>query len=414
MNEEVIVTRECFLRTDRMVNILYNDLIGFLGKSVSMGQILSRWVTTIMVIAALVALYQALQPPEQRRQLGVHRWVVGQFKAGEEVDVKGDPASLDSRPRAEVDLVLPDPAEPARAIALPDRETLHVNEESASPDALPSEKPASQSVASHPGSLQENPTTEKSSSRYPDGTIIRIEIDNTYWHIERGSRRPFRTRTEMASYGFDLNNAVVVSPEDLARYAIGEAMQIRGGSLLRDLASGQLYLMQEGTLLPFDSAEVLIGSGYDLNAVRDMESGEIQNYDQGEIITQETNRFSDTKVMTDSSPVIYLLEMNHGQLIRRPIPSPGVFSSQGWRRWEDIVVISQQEMDGYPVGRQIDYRDGALIKGETSAEVFVVERSMRRPFATLQTLEELGYQREGIIDIPEAELATLPLGQVIE
>lgn len=378
-----------------------------------MGQIISRWVTTIMIIVALAALYQALQPPEQRRQFVVHRWVVGQFKTGEEAAVEGGSVDLGSRPRAEVDLTLPDQTEPGRKIILPEQDANPVDGDGG-PDEPASEIVKEGASPRNPDGTSGGDAGEVTSSRYPDGTIIQIEVDNTYWYIEGGYRRPFRTRTELASLGFDLKNAVVVSPEDLAEFAIGEAMQIRGGSLLRDPASGQVFLMQEGTLLPFGSAEVLIGSGYDPNAVRDMEPGEIQNYEQGEMITEETNRFSQTKITISDDPMVYLLEMENGQLARRPIPSPGVFSSQGWRRWEDIVVISEEEMESYPVGSQINYRDGTLVKGEESPEVFVMERGLRRPFAEEGTLEKLGYQPEAIIAIPEHELATLPLGQIVE
>lgn len=91
-----------------------------------------------------------------------------------------------------------------------------------------------------------------------------------------------------------------------------------------------------------------------------------------------------TLIRTASSDKIFVLDNG----VKHYIPSPQIFESR--YRWQDMVTISENEMESYSTGDHILFRDGTLISDKNA--VYVVVDGQKRPFASPTTFEMKGYK----------------------
>lgn len=96
---------------------------------------------------------------------------------------------------------------------------------------------------------------------------------------------------------------------------------------------------------------------------------------------------------------------------KRAFPSPEVFLSHGYH-WQQVVQLSDAELATLPDGPPLTFRNGVLLKGQEET-VYIVEHGCRRPFVSATAFEALGYRWENVLTIPDEQLATLPMGACV-
>ncbi|MCK4592195.1 hypothetical protein KAT63_02000 [Candidatus Parcubacteria bacterium] len=107
---------------------------------------------------------------------------------------------------------------------------------------------------------------------------------------------------------------------------------------------------------------------------------------------------------------VYLIENEN----KRWITSPAVFISNGYK-WEDIVIVTDLELELYPNGENIkasfDLKpDGSLIKG-SSPEVYLIENENKRWITSPAVFISNGYKWEDIIIVTDYELNSYSNGK---
>ncbi|MEG4855726.1 hypothetical protein QUB10_33315, partial [Microcoleus sp. B5-D4] len=94
---------------------------------------------------------------------------------------------------------------------------------------------------------------------------------------------------------------------------------------------------------------------------------------------------------------------------RRGIADPATFKINGFK-WEDVKAIPDDELNNIPLGALLSGgRDGALLKG-SSPEICVMESGKRRSIPDTATFEARGYKWEDVVIIPDNELDNIPRG----
>jgi hypothetical protein len=248
---------------------------------------------------------------------------------------------------------------------------------------------------------------------YPSGTLLKKVGDPTVYLLENQALKGFRTPTEFDSHGLNWDWLVEITATEFDIYRTLGVLAIRSGTLVKPADSPTVYLKQGNKLLPFSSADTFLSLGYQWDAIRTMVGGEDGYYEKGAVMSGGSTHFESTKIKTAGNPTVYILEQDGEELVRRGIPSAGVFLSQGWR-WPEIVTIPSGEMAGYPSGELLFYRDGALIKGDGTPAVYVMEYGKRRPIPTGDDFEAMRYRWENIISIPAAELSQIATGSQVK
>jgi len=113
-------------------------------------------------------------------------------------------------------------------------------------------------------------------------------------------------------------------------------------------------------------------------------------------------------VKVPGKPTVYKIEDDTA----KPILSAGVFEANGFA-WTDLEEISQDELDTYAEGDNLNYPDGTLIKGSGPA-VFVVSNGQKRPLVSASAFLGLGYKWGNIKKIRDPEVSEYDTGDPVE
>jgi len=198
------------------------------------------------------------------------------------------------------------------------------------------------------------PISSSDLEKYDEGKPIRFAnysllraTDGGIFLLVDDARRPIISMKVFRTLGFNADELVDVTDEDLASYPEGEAITLESaypqGGLLQDKISGGVYWVQDGVKYPIWSKEIM-NINFGSHPITQISSEELTHYRTGEPI-----RFRDgTLVGAKGSPTVYVI--SNGE--RRPISSESVFNSYGWK-WNNIVWTLDGAVNLHPLGEPV-------------------------------------------------------------
>lgn len=239
---------------------------------------------------------------------------------------------------------------------------------------------------------------------YPDGALLRARGDTTVWVIADGVRKPFLSQAAfLASY--DPRKVITVPAAELEMYVRGPGIKFADGSLLR-APSGGVYLIANGRKRAITSRNAFRAVGFNPEEVVRASWDDLEAFPLGEPITADSQapsgrvvQVSDGLVYVDehdvrhaiTSPEVYRsafgrrkpvrgslaalaalpqgepVRFRDGELIgvkggdgiylisdgqRRPIPSKEIFTAYRYR-WRNIIWTNQRSLDAHPLGEPL-------------------------------------------------------------
>ncbi|MBI1961469.1 MAG: hypothetical protein HYS45_02080 [Parcubacteria group bacterium] len=252
---------------------------------------------------------------------------------------------------------------------------------------------------------------------YPDGTLLQGEGEAGVWLLQNGKRRPFLTRTALYSR-YHPDRIIPVSKNELEKYEIGAPIKFANYSLLRS-PKGTVYLLVDDTIRGIASREVFRTIGFNPEEVVQVTEDDLALYAKGENITLASayptgallqdkktgavfwvqdgekqgiidrtilaNNFKNVRpspVHSDELvkyPYIGRLKLADGTTItspessavyvisdglRRPVISGEAFEKLGFN-WDDVVEVPQSVVDLHPLGDPLDlivtYGEGEIL-----------------------------------------------------
>jgi len=242
---------------------------------------------------------------------------------------------------------------------------------------------------------------------YPDGTLVRQEGQSGVWLIEYGKRRPFWSKTALASC-YDTSNIIEVSRNDLLRYDIGYPIKYPNYSLLSG-GDGKVYLTVNNEKKHIESAEVFRLIGYNSEEVVAVTDDELDYYKDGRKITL-TSLYPQGALLQDSkSGGVYYVEDG----IKYPIWDKEIMLANypNYR----LTQVSTDELSKYVTAATgVGFKDGTLMKTVKDPKVYVISNGKRRWVANEGTFNQLGYKWNNIIDVSEKVASLHPVGQELD
>lgn len=227
---------------------------------------------------------------------------------------------------------------------------------------------------------------------YPDGALLQSTVDGAIWLIQNGVRRPFASKSAFASrYSFD--KLIPVKPDELEQYEIGTAIKYSNYSLLKNPA-GIIYLLEDDTLRPIDSWEVFRLIGFNPEEVVEVEEADILEYAKGESITVESTYPTGALIQDNSTGGVYYVKDG----IKQPIWSKSLMTLYYGNK--KLTAVSPDELTKYVTGDPVKLKDGELVKAPEDSRVFVISNGLKRPIATAEVFETLGYKWSNIVEVP--------------
>jgi len=130
-----------------------------------------------------------------------------------------------------------------------------------------------------------------------------------------------------------------------------------------------------------------------------------------EDVKEVTQEFLDTfpyaRLITtpDNSSVYYLYQRPQVRWLKIAIPSPTVFISYPQNEWGNIVVVNQLDVDAYPFAN--------LVKVPKQEQIYLLENSIRRPFASSDVFAQSNLNPYHIVGINEVHLNAYNLGSPV-
>jgi len=240
---------------------------------------------------------------------------------------------------------------------------------------------------------------------YPDGTLLQSNASTTVWLIQDSKKRPFVSMGALLSR-YDLKKIIMVNDSDLQSYSQGAPIKFPQYSLVRS-PKGTIYLLVDDTKhgiaskevfrrIGFNSIEVVKGSWEDLNA-----------YKEGVAITATTTYPVGALLQDKKTGGVYWVIDNK----KAPIQDK-VFLTTKFRN-KQIKVVTSKELNKYATATPVLFGDGELLTAPGSPGVFIIDGGKKRPFASAEIFEALGYDWGNIISVPMKILDMYPFGDPI-
>lgn len=241
---------------------------------------------------------------------------------------------------------------------------------------------------------------------YPDGTLMKLSGTDEYWIIQKGVKRRFSSMSSLVSR-IDPRLAVNVTASELANYKEGTPISLPNYSLLR--VAGNYYLLDNETIRPIETAETVRKLGFNPEETIDVSEQDIAGYIRGTIITASTTPVQGVIYqITDLNNTLFLLKDN----ILTPIADKSIVTINYPKlkiEKHTKKVLSQYQMNVFPD----TIRDGALIKLADSNMVYVIENNRKRRIADDTTFQALGYKKSNVVTIAMSTFLNMPSGDAI-
>lgn len=270
-------------------------------------------------------------------------------------------------------------------------------------------------------SWQGKPTQDvpiRISSIYPNGTLIKTANNPAVYLLDNGKRRWITSPASFLSHGFLWDRIRTLSDFEMSLYppdSLQPEVRTRPGTLLKSEANPAVYVtdFSGGTYIKrwIASPNIFESLGYRWESIMVVSDVELASYADRPNVIDSLSHPNGLLIKTVASLRVYLLEEGK----KRWIVSPAAFLSHGFQ-WDKIVTVSDQEVQNYLAGPDLQARPGTLLKGSGPA-VYVIDLSSgvytKRWIPSQAMFEAMGYRWSDIFTVTDLELATYGNGAVL-
>ncbi|MDZ4244181.1 MAG: IPT/TIG domain-containing protein, partial [Candidatus Doudnabacteria bacterium] len=170
----------------------------------------------------------------------------------------------------------------------------------------------------------------------PDGSLVKAP-GGTVYLIENGQRRPFRVPEVFYSHGFNFNQVIQATAEDLA-LPLGSLMVYRDGTLIKAPFDPLVYLVTNGQKRGFQSAAAFLGLGYSFNNVVTVDPTTFDDLPTGAAITSTGLPHDPGAIVIFSDGTVYLIT----ETGRKGFATAEDFLSHGYA-FDQLVAANQAD-----------------------------------------------------------------------
>jgi peptidoglycan hydrolase-like amidase len=232
--------------------------------------------------------------------------------------------------------------------------------------------------------------------RYPTGTLLRSANSPSVYYIENESKRLFTSGALFERLGFKWGNILTVDALELNWYPSAGNMIYPDKTLIRGAGTPTVYLVEGGKKREITSATLLFKLGYTFAGVVEIPAENLDDYPTG----AKASYPDGTLVKAADNPAVY--RINAGT--RQEFTSLGVFEANG-AKWGNVVEISRDEINLYPISGIVKYPDGTLLRSEGGDKVYIIKGGSAVWIKTAEEFVAAGYKWSSIRVISPAEMA---------
>ena len=243
------------------------------------------------------------------------------------------------------------------------------------------------------------------SRNYPNGTLVQIEGETGIWLMQDGQKRPFTSYSAFISR-FDPKKVVVTNSDALASYPKGAPIKFPNYSLLRS-PEKKVYLIVNDEKRLIASNDVFKKIGFNTEEIIDATDEELIPYKVGNNVTASSTYPTGKLIQDPKSGGVYYVESGY----KYPITDKVLLSTKF--KGKKISKGTTIELNKYTKGSPVLFDEGELLSSPSSAAVYLISEGKKRPFASGEIFESLGYKFSNVISVSPQLLANYPMGDNI-
>ncbi len=239
--------------------------------------------------------------------------------------------------------------------------------------------------------------------RFPDGSLLKETSTETYYLIQAGKKRKFRSLNVVVS-SYDPRKALPTTAAELSVYPDAAPINFPNYSLLRS-PEKVIYLTVDGAKRRILSPDVFRTLGFNPEEVQDASAEDIASYEDGVPISLSSAYPTGALLQSATTGgVVYVEDGTRHAIFTREILQSR-FKGQKPNR------VAQEEIDQYPEGDPVRFRDGELVTSTTDRTVYFISNGMKRSLPSRETFERLGFQWQNIVTTSQRVLDLHPVGE---
>ena len=240
---------------------------------------------------------------------------------------------------------------------------------------------------------------------YPNGSLVRAQGETGIYLIYNNKKRPFWSRSAFYA-NYDPSQVITVSKSELDAYETADPIKYPEFSLLQT-PSGGIYLYANGEKRAITSREIFRQLGFNPEEVLPATWAELDQIPEGDKITQADNY--PTGALLQSRQTGAVTYVKNGQSY--PIWDRAIMNSRF--KSQNIIKVDQSEINRYPIAHPLKFKDGTLVTSPGTKAVYVITDGEKRPFASRDAFDQMGYQWNNIINTTDQALTLHPTGDPI-
>lgn len=238
---------------------------------------------------------------------------------------------------------------------------------------------------------------------YPDGSLLQNNENGAVYLIQNGRKRPFVSKAALTSR-YNLDKIIPVAPSVLDKYDDGPPIKYAQYSLLRS-PQGTVYLLVNDKKRGIVSQEVFRTIGFNPEEIIDITQKEADAIPEGEPITLESTFPVGALLQNNETGGVYFVQEG----IKHPLWSKEILLANFPNL--RIIPTTPQELEKFPTGEAIKFKDGELIRSYSNPAVYVISNGRRQPIPSSADFEKLGYKWENVVITSQKAVNLHPLGE---
>lgn len=241
----------------------------------------------------------------------------------------------------------------------------------------------------------------------PSGTLIQVKGEPGVYVIYGERKRAFWSREVFDAFGYTSNDVIQVDKSTADGYKTLSPVKYPDGTLIKS-PGGTVYIIDHGIRRGFASREVFDHLGYTFKQVFDSRWGEVNLYPEGEPIDEITDFHANgTLVKSPHDGSVWQIWDNE----RRPIVDRTIFDRNF--HWDKVITVSVEQFEQYPIDDPVKMRDGTLMRGPSN-DMWVVEFGKRRFIPRSSIVDDIGYESNDAVNVPQHVIDIHPEGALFE
>jgi hypothetical protein len=224
----------------------------------------------------------------------------------------------------------------------------------------------------------------------PNGSLLQGISDDTIYLIRDGMKMPFASFSALASR-YNPKNIISVDNKELLSYPDGPMIKFPQYSLLMNKKK-EVFLLVDDEIRKIASQEVFRTLGFNPEETIDVTDADLASLKQGEDITLESSYPTGALIMDKISHGVFFVQNG----IKYPIVAPQILKINFPN--QKILKGAGSELDKYPKGDLVKFKDGTLIKAKGDDKVYVIADGQKFHLKDESAFISRGYKWENIIE----------------